>query len=697
MRSLIWKELRENIKWAALSMVLLGFACLQGLNTTRYGMPDYYYYDGITLCNKTFLLVTTFGFAAAGIMLGLVQILPELKRDRWAALLHRPASRESILGGKLIAGLLLYGIAAGLPFLFSVWMVATPGNYASPFLPAMVLPGLADLTAGALYYLAAVTLGLQRGGWIGLRLLPLFAAIHVSFFLQNSKFFYVALEAVLLLALALLVACWGAMRSPERFGTRPLLARIGFLAVIFYGICGLGDLGRALLDALIPPSSPPWQTYEIAKDGTPLVFTYKDSSLVAVSDLQGNPVTDPKLRPDRARNATIYPSTISSYIGDAHGWKPRPYQYSYRDSSRYLFAGQPYRYPRFEQWFQINSPRSLVGYDLSNKKAIERFDARGFQPPGSVPRPIPESEEVETVQSGLSLLVSPHSLRLAFLNRREIKELPLPFPAPIFGGSDISIRTSDNRQTFLAAAFSSHIVLYDTDGNLLHSLPYGKDVSRWGQISVAIPEKDAFVIKYSPSSWIKEPERRLMPSYVDIVTASGEVQASFTLPPLPRPPRNPRLSSLLQQDLRAPAYFFGTMAYQKVGALLGSTRLQEALIRQFGPDLARTRSIAIWTVSISLALAIIAFALARRAQMPLRRALAWAGFAAALNLAGFLTFLLVADWPALVSCASCRGRRRVEEETCPHCHAGWPSREFLGIEILDQAAITTPPATRPAP
>lgn len=152
MSTLIWKELRENLKWAILAMLVLGGAKLYALHHTRYGQLDTQFYNGMTLAKDSFLTVTTFGCAIIGFLLGLIQIVPELPRDRWAALLHRPMPRSRILGGKILAGLLLYMIAVVPPFLFCVWQAATPGHFPSPFVPALALPGIADLCAGLVYY-----------------------------------------------------------------------------------------------------------------------------------------------------------------------------------------------------------------------------------------------------------------------------------------------------------------------------------------------------------------------------------------------------------------------------------------------------------------------------------------------------------------------------------------------------------------
>ncbi len=169
----------------------LALALWQGLTGTANGQPDYYTLtqDGITLCRKQFLIVTTFGAPAIGLLFGFLQILPELKRDRWAALLHRPISRGTLFASKAPAGVALYVFATVPAFVFIVWKVATPGNFGAPFLPAMIQPGLADLATGLLYYFAALTLSLQRGGWIGLRLFPLLAAIHVSYFVLRQPVF----------------------------------------------------------------------------------------------------------------------------------------------------------------------------------------------------------------------------------------------------------------------------------------------------------------------------------------------------------------------------------------------------------------------------------------------------------------------------------------------------------------------------
>ena len=80
MKMMLWKEFRENFKWAVLALLALTMAefyVLSSENANFQSAND----NDITLCSSSFLLVTSFGSAVIGAALGVVQILPELRRD----------------------------------------------------------------------------------------------------------------------------------------------------------------------------------------------------------------------------------------------------------------------------------------------------------------------------------------------------------------------------------------------------------------------------------------------------------------------------------------------------------------------------------------------------------------------------------------------------------------------------------------
>ena len=73
MKAIIWKELRENFKWATLALLALTLAEFYFLAGERHNLQSF---NGITLCSSSFLLVTAFGCSAIGALLGALQILP---------------------------------------------------------------------------------------------------------------------------------------------------------------------------------------------------------------------------------------------------------------------------------------------------------------------------------------------------------------------------------------------------------------------------------------------------------------------------------------------------------------------------------------------------------------------------------------------------------------------------------------------
>jgi len=154
----------------------------------------------------------------------------------------------------------------------------------------------------------------------------------------------------------------------------------------------------------------------------------------------------------------------------------------------------------------------------------------------------------------------------------------------------------------------------------------------------------------------------------------------------------------MSDRLLSPALFFGEMGYRKVGAMLGSTRLQNALHWQLVDGWTHTRELLVWILGLSGLFALIAFFQARKAHFAGRSVLAWTAFVFAFNLAGLIVFRLVADWPRQTTCPHCRKPRPIDRSHCPSCNSGWEPAETRGTEIIDtvsasagQAQTTTHP------
>jgi hypothetical protein len=105
--------------------------------------------------------------------LGIRQAVAESSRGMWQFLLHRPAPRRWIVGGKLLVGMTLYLTVAAVPILvLSLWR-SIPGTHPSPFRWSMMSDHWLVWYVLTPLYLGGFLTGLRPGRWVGTRLLPL--------------------------------------------------------------------------------------------------------------------------------------------------------------------------------------------------------------------------------------------------------------------------------------------------------------------------------------------------------------------------------------------------------------------------------------------------------------------------------------------------------------------------------------------
>src|SRR5262249_20396588 len=142
MQALIWKEFRENLKWAVIPpLTLFGLMAMFG---------------AFPLLARGTLTYISLIAAAFGTGLGFLQVFFESSGDKRSLLLHRPLSSTHIFLGKVIAGTGLYLAALGIPFAAELALAATPGHIIEPFSWPMALPWLADSLTGLVYYFAGM-------------------------------------------------------------------------------------------------------------------------------------------------------------------------------------------------------------------------------------------------------------------------------------------------------------------------------------------------------------------------------------------------------------------------------------------------------------------------------------------------------------------------------------------------------------
>jgi len=275
-------------------------------------------------------------------------------------------------------------------------------------------------------------------------------------------------------------------------------------------------------------------------------------------------------------------------------------------------------------------------------------------------------------------------VRLVSTAQREITTLSLPRPGPIFGVTTASARLGDRQALTIAVALGDAVAIYNHDnGHLIATLPYHRDVRRWGYLQIGINvDLDRFYLWHSPSPRISRAAERNLPSYIDELDAKGNLVRSYALPALPRTPKPRAVSALLAERLESPVFFLWGTINERVAA---ARRNEPGRMLALSADAPRVHSkeAGEWISVVSLACAVFTFWRARRLSLSPKQAWMWAGGAFAFNFAGFLMFRFLAEPPVLVSCPNCSGMRPIGQDQCPHCHSPWPGNAPDGTEIFD--------------
>jgi len=684
MKTIIWKELRENLKWSVLALLCLTLAEIYVLSLQRDGGRDLYY--NLTVCSSAFLMVTSFGCSVVGAALGAIQILPELRRDQWAALLHRPVTRSVIFFGKVCAGLLLYFLAATPPLLASVAYVAAPGQFPGPLVPGMILPAASDLFLGLTFYFAALLVSLSRGPWsgsrglLGLSLLPVF----VSHMMTRWIFLLPVLASLILMA-----AAWGAMMSNGLVSDRPKVGRFSFVLVTLVAASTaviLFDLALFLLPSAVsqPPSISSHRDLELTREGKLLVQSWHDDgSEASLTDVHGQPVTDERYAGNN-RPMLYRFTTIDWDFESSHGSIDAYLAQHPRNLRNYVEPADSNQNNNVENWYLLTSRNYFAGYDKLSRRCVAICDIGGFHLPGATPKPFPARLESALWNSWPPYLYwSDGQLYGLDFAERSMAPLFNTRSARIHGAELIG--ANPGRPSYIGVALDKEIRILDLRGNPLLTIPYAHDPRTWLQVSLAtVPSADRIFVSYEPQNFLPTPTSgsEANPSFVDEINLQGNILHSSTIPPTHIDPISPSWAAQVA-TLTLP---FGPAAlYTAFSRVFPSEDTVIDSIYQL-PSLRLPVSRLAILFAVSAALGIFAFVWARKAGHPKEKARLWTAFVFIFGLPGFITFRLAADWPARVRCPICSTKRSLDAEECPGCHAAWAPPERNGTEIFDPAA-----------
>ncbi|MEP6669322.1 MAG: zinc ribbon domain-containing protein [Chthoniobacter sp.] len=670
MKTMIWKELRENLRWAALAFFVLLLAEIFTLSSGWEAIQM----EGVTLCSESFLLVSSFGCAAVGAVLGSLQILPELRRDQWASLLHRPVPRHVIFLGKVIAGLVLYVLATGLPLLASTAYVVSPGRAPAPFVPSLLWPPLSDILLGAVLYFGAVLVGLHGGRWFGSRGVIVLALVAIfCLHLTGLSPFLLPLGAMV----TLFVAAWGAMLGS--LAQRSWASRLAFGLPILVGLqTGLVLIGLAL--SYLPRRSFEGYTYtrlSIARDGTVFLLHGDDKGQSVLQDLQGNVVTDEKY----VGNGTSMYGLSANMLADRTLARGRHYRGNFR-SSQGRVEGVAGMYGGAEVWYLLPGARSyFIGYDKLSARCIGICDAEGFKSVGAAIQPFASDPQAELSQTSPYLCwVGPQVLAVDFTERQMIPLLHVGSET-VYG---LLRFPYDNEHPRIAVALGNEIRISTSEGAPVFTVPYGYPAAAMPQVSITATEDFALTfVEYIPHYYSRSVFQDEV--HLDALDRQGKRVATYSPPPTNYHPRPPTLlmRALRLIDLPGPS-LLASFLYRHADDDPTDTHPALAMITPavvIQPSPGELATLVVWAVLLSAAAGVWA----RRLGFPAHRTVTWMIVSLVFGLAGFLAYRLATAWAARVPCPHCGRPRPVDAATCPHCQQTWQAVAPSGAEIFEAA------------
>ncbi len=687
MKSMLWKELRENWKWSVLGFLFLLLAEFYSLSAARRAED----YRDLTLCGSGFLLSSAFGCAAIGAGLAVIQILPELRRDQWAALLHRPVSRSVVFAGKVLGGLLLYFCATALPFLLSVAFVAAPGQFAAPLVPGMLRPGLSDIAFGPVIYFAALLLCLHRGRWFGSRG-AICLAIVPMFFLHLTIGWPFLLPLLCILCLSL--AAWGAMLGNGRVDT---YLRMGWVAYLFVVLAGLETalllltLGLDLLPSrqVTPPGS--YTYFRITQDNQIFHATTKFDGTAftgqVLTDLQGKVVTDARYTGNNSSGEFCQTLFLAWELGQESS--PSESYVAGQPRNALNFVEELTNYQGQEEWFQLVRQNYLVGFNKLSRRCIGLFDADGFKAAGANPRPF-----ARPLHGGYSYSSDSRwfwsGSRVYGVDFSQRSTIRIDVPGEVIYGVTRMASYAEDQSAFVGVALTRVVRIYDAQGTPICSIPYPHSPDVWSSISIATNlAADRFYLQSEPGFLWTRTQKRIAtnePTFLDEVDRDGRILHTYSLPAnnvaLAPPSWTIRSYFLTSPFLAyAAAILSQGESFSPTTADTGlrpvSDALRSAHAHPAGEGL---------LLVIALAWGIVAWLWARRGDLSAKRAGLWSVFVFCFGLPGLLAFRLTEDWPRRVPCPYCGRKRPINTEQCPSCHQPWQSAPATGAEIFEHSA-----------
>ena len=709
-RAILWKELREGLKWGAVSLLLASVLLWVSVESRESVMSNIV--PGLQ--NGPFMFATLL----SGLLIGFGQSIPENRGDKWGFLTHRPVSRTALWAGKVVAGVLIYLAAAGLPFAWTMFWLATPGHRPMPFDVRMAEPGVADLLCGIVSYFAALLSGMRNARWYASRTMALGAALMCTVAVTFVPDFWRAIVVAVVGMVVVGSAAWGTFVAGGEYTPQRRLSRFALAMSLVSGLAVVGGLVLAIGSVVFTLRGGSGTDitnvqYELAGDGTIVKVTsvfhmFQPSAgpeITAVTDLQGRSVerytTDSsrRLLTNGVLGSPPVPlDTVSRY-------SVRP---GYRDVQRLvvrLVPPEDYRTP--VAWYYVRDLGQIAAYDGISSRLLGWLGPNGFSADaaaaGHFTNPL---RSTPYDMFSRSLLAFPDAVFRPELKQKKVVKVFSAAPGETvlgtattsagggLGGEMAAVGISMVRhlaatRDTLAAKDTAFNVIVTTKGVYVQSVDGTPQLSAtndprttdYGTVVVSratrAPGKPIFLWYHSETDHVPESRWRSIPALVAEYRApSPDVVARVTLP---------RIVNEVEVHASLAATIIAGVATPIVVPIF--TALDA---RMKGHTEPRTRQTVIASgialASAALFAALAAFIGQRYAFSGQRLAL-WTIIGFLGGPLGIVLMLSILEWPAREACPACGKKRVVDREHCEHCGAPFVPPPLDGTEVFEVVSI----------
>jgi hypothetical protein len=651
---------------------------------------------------EDFLLFVGLVQIVFGTALGFAQIYFESRGDKRSLLLHRPLSSGRIFIAKSIAGVALYLLGIGIPFVCIVCLAATPGHMPQPFVWASLLPWVADILVGVVFYFAGMLSGQWEGRWYGSRCLPLGAGLCCWFIAWCAPEFAQAVMAAVITGSIVALAAWGSFHRGGLYESQPVLTKLAVSLVFLMGLSVLSFTGKVFVAACFLPKIDSY--VRVDRQGNALLAQEKNGSLT-LTGLNGE-------APAGARNRELDAHALAE-IAAPWGKGPLPTMRSYRSTSRAFLKYANETQPSYEWWWYVPKYGRLLGFDRKSYQPIGSFGPAGFAAPGKQAtdrfmEPLIYSSRVYSSSVG-NYLVFPRGVYKVDFRERQVHLIFSP------SGEETvqwTTRWEDEKLTLAFVLTNEAIHVIDETGKRFASLPAPVGFENYeASLLGRLEDPTRYWVLYEPKWYLPLETLEEMPACLLAFDGnSGKALSRQVIPARPgkahaiKPPI-PLVdacgaqigSGIITSAAESAALVGMTNSFvsnvkESDGAdfplalywLIVTTQLFLPGVRWFAPS---HPGVAYGFVGVMLLAALVSavacYGMARRHALSRARRMGWtlAGFV--LGLVGVALMISLQDWPARVRCPNCGKRRVVTRDACEHCGAAHALPNRDGTEIFE--------------